>query len=177
MGNWLKYIIRFLLFILIQVFVLDKILLHQLVTPYLYFLFLLWLPFKINRSWLMIIGFALGLCLDYFRHFPGFHAAACVLIAYLRPFLINLLLPQEATEISYTEPSVISLGGFAPYTLYVTVLTLVHNVWLFFLESLQFGNIWYFLGKSLLSTIISLLIIMIIELLFVRKGKFRTNTF
>ncbi len=177
MNGWFKYIIRFILFILVQVFVLDKILLHQLVTPYLYFLFILWLPFKINRSWLMIIAFGLGLTLDYFRHYPGFHAAACVLIAYIRPFLINLLLPKEDVEINYAAPSVTTMGGFTPYALYVTVLTLLHNSWLFFLEALQFGSIWYFLGKTLLSTLISLLMILVIELIFVRKEKYRTNTF
>ena len=68
MSLLVKTILRFLLFVFIQVFVLDKILLHQLVTPYLYFLFILWLPFKINRSWLMIIAFGLGLTLVTISH-------------------------------------------------------------------------------------------------------------
>ena len=115
--------------------------------------------------------------MDGLNHYPGFHTAACVLIAYIRPFLINLLLPKEDVEINYAAPSVTTMGGFTPYALYVTVLTLLHNSWLFFLEALQFGSIWYFLGKTLLSTLISLLMILVIELIFVRKEKYRTNTF
>lgn len=160
----------------VQVFILDQVHLHQMVTPYLYFLFLLWLPFRLGRAWLMIIAFILGFTLDSFRHHPGFHAAACVLVAYIRPFLINLLIPQEGADTNYEEPSIKSMGGMVPYLIFTGVLTLIHHAWLFLLEAWQFGNIWYFLIKTLLSTAISLLLIIITELLFVRKQKFRTNT-
>jgi len=176
MSSLVKNIIRFMLFILIQVFVLDRIHLHQMVTPYLYFLFILWLPFKLQRSWLMIFAFLLGFTLDSFRHQPGFHAAACVLIAYLRPFLINLLIPQEGFETNYEEPSISSMGGILPYTIYIGVFAFMHNAWLFLLEAWQFGNIWYFLVKTVLSTLISFLLIIITDMIFVRKQKFRTNT-
>lgn len=176
MTSLVRNIIRFALFILLQVFVLDKIHLHQMVTPYLYFLFIIWLPFKMNRTLLMFLAVLLGLTLDSFRHHPGFHMAACVLIAYVRPFLINLLIPQEGAEASYDEPSFRSMGGLLPYAIYSGVLCLLHNAWLFFLEAWQFGDVWYFLIKTILSTAISLLLIIITELIFTRKQKFRTNT-
>jgi rod shape-determining protein MreD len=176
MSVLVKNILRAILFILVQVFVLDRILLHQLVTPYLYFLFILWLPFKMSRGWLMAIAFGYGFLLDSFRHNPGFHAAACVLIAYIRPFLVNIFIPQEGADTNFEEPSIKSMGGIMPYAIFVTVLTFLHNAWLFLLEAWQFGNFWYFLGKTLLSTIVSVLLIIITELIFVRKQKFRTNT-
>jgi rod shape-determining protein MreD len=177
MNTLIKNIIRFAFFILVQVFVLDKVPpLHQMVTPYIYFLFILWLPFRLGKTGLMLIAFALGFTMDSFRHNYGFHTAACVLIAYLRPYLVNLLIPQEGADTNYEEPSITSMGGAIPYLVYVGVLTLVHHGWLFFLEAWQFGNIWYFLVKTTLSTAVSLLLIIITELLFVRKQKFRTNT-
>jgi rod shape-determining protein MreD len=176
MSTLLKNIIRFILFILVQFFVLDNIHLHQMVTPYLYFLFILWMPFTMNRSLQLIIAFVFGFTLDSFRHSPGFHAAACVLIAYIRPFLVNLLIPQEGADENYEEPSATSMGGFLPYMIYAAVLTIIHHAWLFLLEAWQFGNIWYFLVKTVASTGVSLLLIIITELLFVRKQKFKTNT-
>lgn len=176
MNNIFKYAVRFVFLILVQVYVLDKIHLHQLVTPYLYFLFILWLPFKMQRTLLMLIAFMVGLTLDSFRHQPGFHAAACVLIAYVRPFLINILIPQEGAETNYAEPSITSMGGLLPYAVYIGFFALLHNAWLFLLEAWQFGNLWYFLGKTILTTAISLLLILITDLVFVRKQKFRTNT-
>ncbi|MBS1742579.1 MAG: rod shape-determining protein MreD [Bacteroidetes bacterium] len=176
MSNFVKNILRFILFILFQVYVLDQVRLHQMVTPYIYFMFILWLPFKINRMLLMILSFLLGFTLDSFRHHPGFHAAACVLIAYVRPFLINILIPQEGAETNYEEPSFKSMGGMLPYLIYAGVLSFLHNTWLFLLEAWQFGDVWYFLVKTILSTAVSLMLVLITELLFTRKQRFRTNT-
>lgn len=170
-----KNIIRFFLLILVQVYVLDKIRLHQMITPYIYFIFILWLPFKINRVLLMCLAFLLGFTLDSFRHQPGFHAAACVLMAYIRPFVVNLLIPQEGAESSYDEPSFRSMGGMAPYLIYAGILIIFHNVWLFLLEAWQFADGWYFFIKTISSTMISLLLVLITELLFSRKQKFKTN--
>lgn len=175
MSELVKNIIRFILFILLQVFVLDKVPpLHQFVVPYIYFLFILWLPFSINRFWLMVIAFLYGLSFDYFRGTPGLHAAPCVLIAYIRPFILNILLPQETTELSYIEPSPKSIG-WAPYSIYVLILTLMHHFYLVLIEWLQFGNFFYFLGKVTATTAVSLLLIAIAEMLFFRKARYRTN--
>lgn len=175
MNSIVKNIFRFIFFILVQVFVLNKVPpLHQFIIPYLYFLFILWLPFNTNRFFLLIISFLLGLTLDYFSGTQGLHAAPCVLIAYLRPFLLNLLIPQETTEQSYVEPSIKSMG-WAPYSLYVVLLTFVHHFYLVLIEWLQFGNFIYFIGKVTGTTAVSLLLIFITEMLFFRKAKFRTN--
>jgi hypothetical protein len=176
MTTLVKNILRFVLLILVQFFVLDKIHLHQMATPYIYYLFILWMPFRLGRGWQLALAFALGIALDGFRHHPGFHAAACVLIAYLRPFLIALLLPQEGADSNYEEPSARSLGGVFPYMIYAGVLTLIHHGWLFMLEAASFANFWYFVVKTLLSTLISLLLIFVAEMLFYRKQKFKTNT-
>ena len=176
MSNLVKNIIRFILFLFVQVFILNQIpALHHLVNPYLYFVFILWLPFDTGRRTLMILGLATGLVLDFFTKTPGLHAAACVFISYIRPFIINLLISNQGTDNNYEEPSIRSLG-LAPYFTYVTVLTFVHHSILFLLEALQFGGILYFLGKTFLSLLVSLLLIMIVELLFIRKQSFRTNT-
>ena len=175
MSTLVKNIIRFILFIIVQVFVLNQIPpLHQLVTPYLYLLFILWLPFKMGRRMQMLLAFALGFVLDSFTKTYGLHAVPCVLIAYLRPFLINLLMTRESAESNYNEPSIRSMG-FTPYFTYVTILVFIHHTVLFFLQALQTGGYFYFLAKALLSTAISLILILLTELLFVRKQKFRAN--
>jgi len=176
MSSLVKNIIRFILFILVQVFVLHQVpSLHKFITPYLYYLFIIWLPFSMGRSALMLLAFVFGLSLDYFLKTPGLHAAACVLVAYVRPFLINMLIRQEGDEQNYASPSITSMG-WAPYFMMVFILTLLHHGYLVFLEWMQFGSFLYFLGKVLATTGISMLLVLITELLFFRKEKFRTNT-
>lgn len=164
-----------MLLIFLQVYVLFEINpLHKEIVPYIYFVFILWLPFSVSKWWLLIIGFLTGLTLDFFTKQIGFHAAACTLVAYARPLLINVLKPREAEEFSYREPSFKSLDT-VPYITYVVVLTLLHHSYLSFLQMLQFGSFWHFLIRILLYTAISLLLIFIIEILFPRRLKFMTN--
>jgi hypothetical protein len=176
MSELLKNIVRFFLFILVQVFILSHMPpLHRFVTPYLYYLYILWLPFGLSRMSITFIGFSFGLTLDYFLKTPGLHAAACTLIAYVRPFVIGMLISQEGADKNYIAPSFVSMG-WAPYGTYVLVLTVLHHSYLVLLEWMTFGSFVYFIGKVFASTAVSLLLVLLTEVLFFRKQKFRTNT-
>lgn len=176
MSELVRNIIRFALFILVQVYVLNKIPhLHRFITPYIYFLFILWLPFSISRMGMLIIGFLTGLTLDYFMMTPGLHAAVCVLIAYIRPFVMSILAPKDASEFNYREPSPRAMG-WTPYLVYTFILTLFHHGYMVMLEWLSFGTFWTFLIKVIATTGISMILIITTELLFPRRMKFRTNT-
>ncbi len=175
MSELVRNIIRFFLFIGVQVFVLNRVPhLHQYIIPYLYFLFILWLPFSISRINLLTAGFITGLTLDYFSMQIGVHAAACTLVAYFRPFVITILSPKDSTELNYREPSPKAMG-WTPYLVYVLILTVFHHTYMTFLQWLQFGSFIDFIIKIISTTGISLLLIIITELLFPRKLKFRTN--
>ena len=176
MSGTLKNIIRFILFIAIQVFILNKIpFLHRFITPYIYYLFLLWLPLSISRVGLLVTGFITGLTLDYFMVVPGLHAAACVLIAYARPFIIQVLIPKDSSEFTYREPSPGSMG-WRPYGIYVFVLTFLHHGYLTFLQWLDFGTFFDFIIKVVATTGISMLLILTAEFLVQRNRKFRAST-
>ena len=175
MSDLVKNIVRLAIFTLLQVYVLDKIPhLHRFIVPYLYYLFLLWLPFSISRLGLLALGFLCGLLLDYFKMTPGLHTAACVLVAYARPFVIGILIPKETTEFNYHEPSPRGMG-WGPYMMYAFILTLLHHTYLTVLEWLQFGSLLHLLIKILGTTAISMLLIFTVELLFPRRMKYRTN--
>jgi len=174
--QFLKYTIRLAVFILAQVYVLNQIpALHAYITPSIYFLFILWLPFTISRGGLLLVSFITGIMLDFFMKTPGLHAAPCVLIGYLRPFFINILMPQQGVEFNYREPSALSLG-LVQYMIYVALLSFFHHLYLFTIEAFQFGDIIYLLSKTIGSLAISLLMILVVEIIFIRKQKFLTNT-
>ncbi len=165
----LKNIIRFVLLILVQVFLLNKMNLSGYINPYAYLLFILLLPVNINRSGLLILAFFTGLTIDLFGNTLGLHAAATVLLAFLRPRVINLFF----SNIEFTgddEPGlpIIGVGGFFRYAL---VLVFVHHAFLFFLEIFSFSNFPDTLYRIIFSTLVSTLVIMIIVLLFTRKSK------
>ncbi len=169
MNSVLKNSIRFVLFLLIQIIILNEVPpLHQFITPYLYFLFILWLPFGTSRVSLTVIGFIFGYCLDVFSNTPGLHAAACTLVGYVRPSILNLLLAQEASEELTKEPSVGTMG-WGPYFIYIVLLTFIHHFYLVLLEWLQFGSFGYFIGKVFATTLMSVLLIFVVELVMNRR--------
>lgn len=169
MNNIIKNIVRFVLFLLVQIIILNEVPpLHQFITPYIYFLFLLWLPFGTSRLSMTFIGFILGYTLDLFSNTPGLHAAACTLVGYLRPTILNLLLAQEATEELNRAPSIGTMG-WGPYFIYVFILTFTHHFYLVLLEWLQFGNFTYFIGKVFATSIMSMLLIFLTELIMNRR--------
>ncbi|NSL88910.1 rod shape-determining protein MreD [Chitinophaga solisilvae] len=165
MSILLRNIIRFVFLLLIQVFVLNKILIDQLVSPYLYMLFILALPFNLPRPAVMLLGFLMGMSLDMFMNTMGLHAAACVFIAYLRPFIINILSPQGGFETTQKTPSMTSMG-VSQFLIYAAVLVFLHHTVFFTLEVFGFKNPLYLVLKIVLSTAASLFLIVLYELLF-----------
>ncbi len=169
----LKNSFRFFIIFFIQVFILSKVPpLHQFIVPYFYFILILWLPFRTSRTSLLFYGFVLGMIVDMFYKTPGLHTAASLLIAFMRPYIINLLLPKEVTEWGDDEPSRFSMGAL-PYSTYILFLTLLHNGYLILLEWIQFGSFLYFIGKLIGTSVVSLLLILITELFVHRKTRSR----
>ena len=166
MSEPIKQIIRFCLLILVQSMVLSHMPpVSMYVTPYLYFLFLIWLPFYMSRGLLLVLGFITGFALDMFTKTPGLHASACLMLVYVRPLLVNILVPRETKELNIGSPSIRTMG-FSAYAIYVVLLTLVHHIWLVMLEWMYFGDILFFFAKVLFTTLISVLLITITEMLF-----------
>jgi hypothetical protein len=173
MNLVIKNTIRLILMMFIQVFIMQRIPpLHQFIVPYFYFAFILWLPFKISRIQLLFVSFLTGMLVDMFYKTPGLHAAAALLIGYIRPFLINLLLPKEATEWGNQEPTQKNMGS-VPYWTYMVLMTLLHHFWMILLEWMQFGSFFYFIGKLIATSLLSLLLILITDLFLNRNAKLR----
>jgi len=158
MNNILKNSARFILFLLIQIIILNEIPpVHQFITPYLYFIFILWLPFGTSRIATTLMGFVLGYSLDVFTNTPGLH-----------PTILNLLLAQELSEELNKEPSIGTMG-WGPFMFYIFSLTFIHHFYLVLLEWLQFGNFSYFIGKVFFTSGMSMLLILLVELLLNRR--------
>jgi hypothetical protein len=119
-----------------------------------------------------MVAFVTGLLLDLFYKTPGLHAASCTFIAYVRPYLINLLLPKEATEWGNQEPTSKNMGS-VPYWTYMIIMTMLHHFWMIFWEWMQFGSFLFFLGKIIATSAISILLLLITDLFMNRNGKLR----
>jgi len=93
-----RNIIRFIVVVIFQVLVMDNVMISGYMVPYIYLLFILLMPFETPRWIVLMAGFALGLGIDLFEHTLGMHTAATVLIAFVRPYFLNLLAPRDGYE-------------------------------------------------------------------------------
>lgn len=162
-------VLRFVLLLLIQVIVLNNINLFQLFNPYVYILFILLLPFNTPKWQIIISSFFLGILIDAFMNTPGINAAASVLLAYLRPFIIRFIAPSGGYE-AEMKPTIESLGlqWFLSYTLLAAFL---HHLLLFYIEVFRFSEFWDTLLRVIVNTIITSAIIIICQYLFYKKSK------
>lgn len=160
----LPNIIRFVGLILIQVLVVSNLPLGYYVNPYIYPLILLALPFQIPHWLLMFIGFVTGLTVDIFLNTMGMHAAACVLICFLRPYAVQILTPRGGYDVD-DEPKIASLG-YTWFLSYVAILIVIHHVAYFYIEIFSFTSFFMILGKALLSSIVSIILIVLLALIF-----------
>ena len=160
------HISRLLFFIVLQIIILNNIFLFQIATPYLYILPLLLLPLTINRQVSLIIGFLIGLVIDFFEGTGGVFAASTLIIAYLRPLYLSIAfgLAYEQMTIKFHEQS------FTQKLVYASLMVITHHLFLYFIEAFSLNNIVMILEKTALSSILNIILIMII-FTFLSKNK------
>ncbi|MFH1005857.1 MAG: rod shape-determining protein MreD [Bacteroidota bacterium] len=95
-----RNIIRFFFLVLFQVLILNNIGLLGYVNPFLYVLFILMLPFTTPNWLILVLAFVLGISIDMFSDTGGIHAAASVMMAYMRPFILKLISPRDGYDMS-----------------------------------------------------------------------------
>ncbi len=155
-----RNIIRFVILVLIQVLILNNIQFTRLhLNPLVYTLFVLLLPFN-TPLWLQLAAsFLLGLTVDIFSDTLGMHSSATVLLAFLRPFVLEIIAPREGYEVGKSpQLSTFGLGWFLKYSL---ILIVAHHTVYFLLDAFDIHFIHILLLKIGLTTIFSTLIIVI----------------
>ena len=152
-----RYFFNFFFFLFIQVLILNKIEFSGYLNPYLYVLFVLTLPFEIPGWLLLLLASLLGLSVDVFSNTPGMHMAAILLMAFVRPYVLNRISPRDGYELG-TLP-LPAFYGFPWFFKYAAILVLIHHLAYFLLESFSFNDIIGTLAKIVLSSVFTLLII------------------
>ena len=156
-------IIRFIVLILLQIWVLNNIQLNGFLNPYLYILFILLLPFETPGSLVLILSFATGLTVDMFTDTLGMHASATLFMGFLRPFVLERIAPRDGYDTG-THPR-ISFMGFTWFAKYTTILVFSHHLFLFTVEIFSFTAYHLVLWRTVLSVLFSTVLILLSQYL------------
>jgi rod shape-determining protein MreD len=176
MSKPVKFIVNFVIIMMVQVFVLNDIVIKSAITlygvpafiPLLYPLILLLLPVNTPHWLTMVLGFVVGITMDYYSNTPGVHASACVLLGYVRPYLLNLFFQQNIKELGDTIPTLFRMG-FRSFLLYILFALIIHHFYFYIIQIWSFKNSLLILSKTLLSTVLSIILIILSQLIFAKK--------
>ena len=117
----------------------------------------------------MVIGLVTGLMVDIFYDTLGIHAAACVLIMYLRPMYFNRVAPQGGYDVRVI-PSIRDMG-FTWFVVFTLIFVFIHHLLIFFVEAGGTQMFFYTLLKGLFSTIFTSFVIILIQYIFYPSKK------
>ena len=130
----IKQTLWFILLVFLQVGIFDKVHIFGYATPLLYVYFIIQLPINLNRNTVVLLAAALGLCIDLFSYTLGLNMLACVVVGFLRHYLLKLFAPKDTYE-GYL-PASVTLGRTLFFR-YAIGMIFFHQLVLFSIESLS----------------------------------------
>lgn len=154
-------VLNFILFVTAHILLVRHFVLFDTAFCFIYVGFILLLPLDIGPIWLLLLAFGTGLLVDLFYDTVGIHAAASVLIAFLRPQVLRVITPRGGYETNINI-SVKGMGSdwFIPYTF---ILIFIHHATLFFIEASNWNLFWLTLLKAICSTLFTGILFLILQ--------------
>ena len=154
-------------FFIIQLPLLYRMTLFDRAFGFFYVGFILFLPYTLGLTYLLLAGFLAGLTVDIFSNTPGIHSFACVLIMYIRNGWLQILYddPDDLVNINHN-----TLGNIT-FSLFIFPLIFLHHVIIFTIENAGVHLFWLLVSKILLSSAFSFILIFILNYLIAPKSR------
>lgn len=162
-ANPLRYLLFFVILVLVQVLTLNNVHLFGYASPYLYIWFIILLPYATPRYLTLFWGFLLGAILDLMNATPGIHAFATTLAAGVSILALPYFMPHEdERDRVHIIPSMRSLG-IGAFVKYSVLIVFVHHFALYAIEAFSFNHFFHLFFRVIVSTLFTLLLILSLE--------------
>lgn len=159
--------LRFVVAMILQVIIFNNLELFGFINPFFYLLFIILLPFETPKALSLFLALLLGLSIDIFTNTIGIHAASTVLIAFLRPTVLQYFAPRDGYEVN-TAPR-ISFYGVTWFVKFAGAIVIIHSVFFYCIDAFSF----VFMGRAILFGILNglftLLLLVLSQYLFFKK--------
>ncbi len=154
--EWTKQIGRYLLIMVLQVLLFDQLQLWGACHPYIYVLCLLMMPITLPHSVDMLIGAFAGFIMDIFCNSLGVHMAACILLMYIRPYLIGVIVNDKDRLNEQISLHSIGMEALLKYTV---IMVLIHHLTVFSLAAWSWSHMGFVLLETIVSSTITILLV------------------
>lgn len=154
--DWTRQLGRYIVVMLLQVLLFDQLQLWGVCHPYIYVLCLLMMPITLPHSVDMLIGAVVGGIMDVFCNSLGIHMAGCILIMFIRPYLLGIIVSDKDR---LNEQIGLHSIGMEALIKYVAILVVLHHFTVFTLAAWSWHHTGFVLLETLVSSIVTILII------------------
>jgi rod shape-determining protein MreD len=159
-------VVRFILLVLVQVLVFNRLHFFGFINPMVYILFLYWYPIKENRAAFIGLAFLLGISIDFFSDTMAIHAASTITIAYIRPAIMRFVFGVNLEFQSFKLSNTTRIQQIT----FLALLIVVHHLVFFSLEIFSLANFLLILKKVMATGSVTLVLCSLFGSLFsVRK--------
>ena len=127
------------------------------------------LPNKLNKKYILLLSFLAGLCMDVYANMLGFHSLATTVMAFCRIMFADKIITR-GEDVRIDIPSIYSVAPqFFMY--YSALLIFIYNLVYYSIEMFSLANLPRILLSSVLTTVASLILIVVWQLIFLHKKK------
>jgi rod shape-determining protein MreD len=169
LTKWIRFIFSAVALVLLQVLVINQLEINRLVYPQIYFLVLLGLPVNLKHWQSYLIAFALGMAVDGFMNTPGLHAFVCTLMVFIRYIYLKNFADTDWLSTN-VQPSLQNME-LVGYLLYTTLFSVFFHLFYFIFENLSLSHWPEILLKTIYSTSLSILLILLLQFTFSPRVK------
>lgn len=166
MNDIIKNIIWLFILVLIQVLIFNNINLFGYTNPLIYIVFVFYFPLKKEKGLFLIFSFLLGLFIDFFSNSGGIHAAATLFIAFIRLPLLTSILNKK--DFDYHLFNIRGISFLKAFT-FIAIQVLIHHFIVFSLDYFSFNDFGIIISKTLTTSLLSVVLILIGIILFTKK--------
>lgn len=168
-ANWIKILLLAVVLVLLQVLIIDQIEISRFIHPQIYFLVILGLPVNMRHWHSYLFAFLLGLSVDAFTNTPGLNAFVCTMLTFLRYVYLQNFFDKEwlASNVRLLLSNTETLS----YLLYAAIFSVVFHLFYFLIESLSFAHFSETLLKTLYSSSMAVLLILLLQFTFAPRVK------
>lgn len=168
MARTIAYMLLFLSTAVLQLCLFDNLSVSIYLDPLVYVVFIALLPLDIPAVALLGLGLVTGVAMDFMMGGAGINTAATLLVAFMRPGLLQMLYRREdLREGGIPSPERLGRRVFFRYLL---VMVLLHHAVFFALEALSWAHVLRTLLRIAVSSAVTLFFAWIISRIFTSRS-------
>ena len=114
------------------------------------------MPITLPHSADMLIGAFAGFIMDIFCNSLGVHMAACILLMYIRPYLIGVIVNDKDRLNEQISLHAIGMEALLKYTV---IMVLIHHLTVFSLAAWSWSHMGFVLLETIVSSTITILLV------------------